>query len=373
MSIRSDERNVTDSAYKVMVMAGGTGGHVYPALAVAAELRHRGCNIIWLGTKKGIEADLVPSAGFAIEWLSISGLRGKSILTLPFAPFRVLFAFLQAVWIMLRQRPDLVLGMGGFASGPGGIAAWLFRRTLMVHEQNAIAGFTNKILSMFAWKVMEAFAGTFPAKVKAWHTGNPLRGELIKLPSPKSRMGIRAGRLRVLVVGGSLGAEVFNTTFPKAIARLPEELRPLIWHQTGKGKLENTLLSYSQLEINVESSENRCVEYIEHMDAAYSWADVVLCRAGAMTISELAIAGVASILVPYPHAVDDHQTANAEVLTKVGGAILLPQQEMQVEKLARLLGSLERDQLQNMAEAAQSQARPDATKVVSDMCMEVMK
>lgn len=364
----------------VMIMAGGTGGHVFPALSLAAVLRARDCDIVWLGTRTGIEARLVPAAGIPIEWLQIGGLRGKSVITLLAAPLRLLRALMQAIGAMRRHRPRVVVGLGGYVTGPGGLAAWLTRRPLVIHEQNAIAGFTNRILAHFAHRVLEAFAGSFGrsrmrrglfgAARDIITVGNPVRAEFFALPEPAIRLAARTGALRVLVVGGSQGARRLNELVPLAVASLLDKLDVQIRHQTGTRMLESTRAAYAEpaqsagLEVRVEP-------FIDDIAAAYAEADLVICRAGALTVSELAAAGVAAILVPFPAAVDDHQTHNARFLVERGAAVLLPERELTAERLAAELLRLGSDRagLQQMAERARSLARPSSAEDVAAICL----
>jgi UDP-N-acetylglucosamine--N-acetylmuramyl-(pentapeptide) pyrophosphoryl-undecaprenol N-acetylglucosamine transferase len=354
----------------VLIMAGGTGGHVFPALAVARYLREKGIEVVWLGTRRGLEARIVPEAGFPIEFISISGLRGKGILGWLLAPVRLCVALWQAVRVCLRCRPGAVLGLGGFVTGPGGIAAWLLRRPLVIHEQNAIAGLTNRLLSRLARRVLEAFPGSFPAGIKTEQTGNPVRIDIAGLPIPATRIGAHRGQCRLLVIGGSLGAQALNEIIPAALAQLPAASRPVVWHQAGQNKDTSTREGYAEVQI-----EARVEPFIADMAAAYSWADLVICRAGALTISELAAAGVGAILVPYPHAVDDHQTRNALYLTEAGAARLILQTELTPETLAQVLRELlsgGREGFINMANAARGLAKPAATQRVAETCLEVM-
>ena len=349
----------------ILIMAGGTGGHVFPALAVANELRARGVPVVWLGTRAGIEARLVTQAGYQIEWLSITGLRGKNTATLMLAPIRLVIACVQALRVLLQRKPGAVLGMGGFVAGPGGLMAWLMRRPLIIHEQNAVAGLTNRLLSRVANQVLEAFPGTFDDSVAA--VGNPVRTEIQRLPDPRSRIANREDALHLLVIGGSLGAQRLNEIVPEAIGLMLEDARPRVLHQTGRAKLETTRQRYNDYGV-----EARIEEFINDMAAAYGWADLVICRAGAMTVFELAAAGVASILVPYPHAVDDHQTANAQYLADAGAAIVKQQRDLTSEWLSETITEMtrQRDRLVSMANAARKIAKPDAASQVADCCMQ---
>lgn len=350
----------------LLVMAGGTGGHVFPALATADWLRQQGWRIEWLGSQRGIENRLVPEAGIPLHRISVTGLRGKGRLSLVLAPFKLLRALWQALAVLRKVNPDLVLGMGGFASGPGGLAAWLLRKPLLVHEQNAIPGLTNRVLAHLSSGLMEAFPGAFAAKYSALHTGNPVRTDISALAAPEQRFSGRQGPLRLLVVGGSLGARAINECLPKALALFPAEQRPEVWHQAGATNTDAARLAYQQLGIEV-----RLDPFIDDMQAAYGWADLVICRAGALTISELAMAGVGSILVPFPAAVDDHQTANSRYLADKRAAILLPQPQLSPERLQQLLQQLgDREQLLAMAQRARALATPHATARVAQQCQE---
>jgi len=345
-------------------MAGGTGGHVFPALAVADELRSRGVDVTWLGTRRGLEADVIPKADIPISYINVSGLRGNGLLGWIMAPLKLLYALWQGLSVMWKVKPRAVLGMGGFVTGPGGIAAWLTRKPLLVHEQNGISGMTNRLLVPFAAVVMEAFPHSI-APGKAIHTGNPVRKNISQLFEAGDKERQINDPLHILVVGGSLGAKALNDVVPEALSSIPADKRPIVWHQTGKKNIDATQANYEQSGV-----EANVVAFIDDMAEAYRWADLVICRAGAMTIAELAIAGVASILVPYPYAVDDHQTSNAKYLTDKQAAILVQQKEFTVEALRKMLADLTANQLQQMARAAHSLALPDATRIVADKCME---
>ena len=350
-------------------MAGGTGGHVFPALAVAEQMRAQGIVVHWLGTRAGLEAKLIPQAGFTIDFISIKGLRGKSVLGWILAPLRILIAVTQAVQVCLRLKPNVVLGMGGFVTGPGGVASWLLRRPLVIHEQNAIPGMTNRWLAKLAKRVLAAFPNSFARQAKLYHTGNPVRASILNLDKPEQRYAEHSGSIRVLIVGGSLGAQALNECVPQALARLDMNTRPQVWHQTGRNKLASTQQDYAAQQVDAQ-----LVEFIDDMDAAYAWADVLICRAGAMTISEISNVGIASILVPYPHAVDDHQTANARYLSQAGAAILIQQVELTPQRLADELRKLiegGRSQLLAMANKALAIAKPHATDDVIRHCLEV--
>ncbi|HET8701166.1 MAG TPA: undecaprenyldiphospho-muramoylpentapeptide beta-N-acetylglucosaminyltransferase [Nitrococcus sp.] len=349
------------------MLAGGTGGHVFPALAVAEELRRRQVGVVWVGTRRGLEARIVPAAGIAVEWLEVRGLRGKGLRGWLGAPGMLLRALWQALWLVGRYRPRAVLGMGGYASGPGALAAWLLRRPLLIHEQNITAGFTNRLLRRLARIVMTGFPEGFAAggTPSIW-TGNPVRAEITRVPAPQLRYATPHEAPRLLVLGGSQGAEALNTIVPAALAELVPEQRPAVRHQTGERTLARTREAYRSHAIAAEVSA-----FIETMADAYSWADLVICRAGALTIAELAVAGVASVLVPFPYAVDDHQTANARYLSRAGAAVLIPERELTAQRLARVLASLlgDRDQLRIMAQRARQQGRPQASARVAELCL----
>ena len=354
----------------VLVMAGGTGGHVFPALAVARELMQRGVPVVWLGTRKGLEAKIIPAEGIRIEWLSVAGLRGKKLSRLLIAPFMLAWSGLQALWVVLRLRPRAVLGMGGFVTGPGGVAAKLLFKPLCIHEQNAIPGLTNRLLAKIANQVCSAFPGVFAPQRKYLVTGNPVRTEIVDLPEPAQRFATRNGRLRLLVLGGSLGAQAINAALPKALAMMKPQERPEVRHQAGARNIEQAREYYRQQGIEVTLTA-----FIDDMAEAYGWADLVLCRAGALTVSELAAAGVGSLLVPYPHAVDDHQTANARFLTDAGAAELLPQQTLTPERLYESLRGFagQRPKLLAMAQAARALAVTDSARQVADLCLALSK
>ena len=353
----------------VLIMAGGTGGHVYPALAVAEYLRQRTVTVVWLGSRQGIESRLVPARGFQMIYIGISGLRGKGVGKWLWAPFMILAAVVDAYFIIRRIKPEAVLGMGGFVSGPGGLAAWLAGVPLYIHEQNSIPGLTNRVLAPLAETAMQGFPGTFTSKTHARTTGNPVRADLIMLPDPEQRSRARpAGPLHLLVIGGSQGARFFNNMLPAVLTRLDETIRMEVWHQTGERNYAAARENYAAVKT---SCTVRIDPYIDDMAAAYAWADIVLCRAGALTIAELCAVGIAAILVPYPYAVDDHQTANARFLCEQGGAVLLHETELHEQKLADLLAEFNqtRDKLLRMARAARQLAVPDATRMVGDICM----
>ncbi len=353
----------------VLIMAGGTGGHVFPALALARLLRSNAREVVWLGTRRGLEARVVPEEGFAIEWLSVGGLRGKGLLTLLAAPFQVLRALLQAVAIVRRHSPGVVVGLGGFVTGPGGLAAWLCRRPLVIHEQNAVAGFTNRCLAPLAREVLCAFPSAFPARVHARVIGNPVRADIAALPAPAVRF---AGRdsIRLLVVGGSLGAAKLNTVVPQALALLQQRpgaaLHLTVRHQSGA-----KLLDAAQDAYRVAGVDAAVSPFIGDMAQALGWADLAICRAGALTVAELSAAGLGALLVPYPHAVDDHQTHNAQFLVAAGAAQCIADHELSAALLAQQLQLLcaDRAQLLAMAEAARRVAHADAAGELLRSCL----
>ncbi|WP_347330805.1 undecaprenyldiphospho-muramoylpentapeptide beta-N-acetylglucosaminyltransferase [Marinimicrobium locisalis] len=353
---------------KALIMAGGTGGHVFPALAVARELQSRGLALAWLGTAKGIEARLVPEADIPLHYLSVQGVRGRGLIGLVKAPFLILLAVVQALNVVRRFNPDVVVGFGGFASGPGGIAARLAGRALVVHEQNAIPGTTNRYLAPLAARVLTAFPTGLK---KAIEVGNPVRREVTALAPPGERFGKREGqRPRLLVLGGSLGAKAINEHVPEALSRLEASERPEVWHQSGAAHAETAAQHYRRL--NVEA---KVEPFIDDMAAAYAWADWVICRAGALTVSELMAVGLAALLIPFPHAIDDHQTHNAAVLVDAGAALAVSQCDLDAEKLAALVREefSDRSRLQAMAEQGRRLARPEAAGVVAEHCIEVSR
>ncbi|PYC20485.1 undecaprenyldiphospho-muramoylpentapeptide beta-N-acetylglucosaminyltransferase [Aquipseudomonas alcaligenes] len=351
----------------VLIMAGGTGGHVFPALACAREFKARGYAVHWLGTPRGIENELVPAAGLPLHLIQVSGLRGKGKLSLLRAPFQLVRALLQARKVVRELQPVCVLGMGGYVTGPGGLAARLNGAPLVIHEQNAVAGTANRSLAPFAKRVCEAFPNTFGKSDKLRTTGNPVREELF-LETPRDALAGRKPRL--LVLGGSLGAEPLNKLLPAALAKLPAELRPQVFHQAGKQHDQITAERYREAAVEAEVAP-----FIKDMARAYAWADLVICRAGALTVSELAAAGLPSFLVPLPHAIDDHQTRNADYLAKEGAAILLPQHATDADQLAAQLTEvlMHPEKLEAMGRTARSLAKPDATRTVVDICLEVAR
>lgn len=348
-----------------MIMAGGTGGHVFPALAVAEELRRRGCAVTWLGTRRGIEAELVPAHQFPITYIEVAGVRGKGPVRKVTAVIQLICALVQALAAVRRLRPQVVVGFGGFVSGPGGVAARLFRIPLVIHEQNAVAGTTNRLLARIATRVLLAFPGALP---RGEHCGNPVRAEIAAVPVQKLPEPEVEHRLRLLILGGSLGAQAINTQAPLTLALLPPAQRPEIWHQAGRQHIDAARAAY------VEAGVVARVEpFIDAMATAYDWADLVLCRAGALTVSELAAAGRGAILVPFPHAIDDHQTRNGEWLVGAGAALLIQQRELTPPGLAALLAELTADpaRVRTLAANARALAMPAATATVATICLEV--
>ncbi|UCV08658.1 undecaprenyldiphospho-muramoylpentapeptide beta-N-acetylglucosaminyltransferase [Dechloromonas denitrificans] len=348
----------------ILIMAGGTGGHIFPALAVADKMRHRGWRVVWLGNPDGMEARLVPQSGFEMVWVKFAALRGKGVLRKLLLPFNLLRGFWQAQKLIRQIAPDVVLGMGGYITFPGGMMASLLGKPLVLHEQNSVAGLANRVLASVADRIATGFPNVLAKG--AW-LGNPVRPEIAAIAPPAERFAERSGALRLLVIGGSLGAQALNEMVPKGMALLAADEQPQIVHQAGEKHLEALKANYAAVGVQAH-----CVPFIEDMAGAYAWADLVICRAGALTIAELAAAGVASILVPFPHAVDDHQTGNAKFLVNVGGAFLLPQDELTPESIS-LIRNYSRSQLLEMAEKARSLAKPDATEEVANICAESAK
>ena len=347
----------------LMVMAGGTGGHIFPGIAVAEELRARGWRIVWMGNPEGMEARIVPPRGYDTAWVRFGALRGKGLLRKLMLPVNLLSGFWQALREIRRARPDVVLGMGGYITFPGGMMAALLGRPLVLHEQNSVAGLANRVLARVADRVLSGFPAVLE---KAEWMGNPVRAEIAAVLPPAERMAGREGPLRVLVVGGSLGAAVLNETVPQALLRLPAEQRPTVVHQAGERQIDALRAAYARAQV-----EGELRAFIDDMAAAYADADLVICRAGALTVAELAAAGVASLLVPFPYAVDDHQTGNARFLADRGGAYLLPQSELTPDRLAGILSSLDRGRLLQMAENARALAKPLAAVAVAHVCAEL--
>lgn len=378
----SDDIAQTDSAEDLLglqkfegktalIMAGGTGGHVFPALAVADILRKSAVDVQWLGTAAGIEARVIPQADIKLHCIDVKGVRGKGKLGLLKAPWLVLKAIWQARKVFKAVRPDVVMGMGGFASGPGAVAAKLCGVPLVIHEQNARAGMTNRLSLPMAKRKLAAFPGAFGDDHQKGIeiVGNPIRGDILNIEPCAQRYAKRSSSINLLIVGGSLGAAVINQVVPQALALLDEELRPKVWHQSGANKDRQTQQFYDEAGVTAE-----VVPFIDDMQSAYSWADLVICRAGALTVSELAIAGVASILVPHLYAVDDHQTANARYLADAGAALLLDQKSLDSQTLAGMISDINsRELLASMAEKALSAASPKASEIVANVCLEEIR
>ncbi|HEV8443752.1 MAG TPA: undecaprenyldiphospho-muramoylpentapeptide beta-N-acetylglucosaminyltransferase [Steroidobacteraceae bacterium] len=363
--------SMADKKAPILIMAGGTGGHVFPALALARLMCAESREVIWLGTRAGLEARVVPAENIAIEWLSMSGLRGKGAATLLAAPFKLLQSIWQALGIIRRRKPALVVGFGGFVTGPGGVAAWLMRRPLLIHEQNAIAGYSNRCLAHIARRVLAAFPNAFPRGVDVRVVGNPVRADILLQPAPPERFARREGALRLLVVGGSLGAARLNTVVPFAIAQLAQAGIALhVRHQAGERGIDAARAAYREAGVSGDVTP-----FIDDMAQAYADADLVICRAGALTISELAAVGVASVLVPFPAAVDDHQTVNAQFLVREGAAVLIADRDLTPERLVTELKSLcqGRGKLLAMAERARLVAKPRAAADLAAACRELLE
>ncbi len=348
----------------LLIMAGGTGGHIFPALAVAEKMRDSGWRVVWLGNPDGMEARLVPQHGFEMVWVKFAALRGKGLLRKLLLPLNLLRGFWQAQKVIRQVQPDVVLGMGGYITFPGGMMAALLGKPLVLHEQNSVAGLANRVLAGVADRIATGFPNVLNKGV--W-LGNPVRPEIARIAPPAVRFAERSGALRLLVIGGSLGAQALNEMVPQGMALLGENEQPQIVHQAGEKHIEALKANYAAVGVQAH-----CVSFIEDMAGAYEWADLVICRAGALTVAELAATGVASILVPFPHAVDDHQTGNARFLVNVGGAFLLAQRELTPDAIA-LIRNYSRGQLLEMAEKARSLAKPDATAELANLCAEIAK
>ncbi|WP_449423245.1 undecaprenyldiphospho-muramoylpentapeptide beta-N-acetylglucosaminyltransferase [Rhodanobacter lindaniclasticus] len=355
----------TADSRPVLIMAGGTGGHIFPGLAVAECLRGQGVPVAWLGAVGGMETRVVPAQGIELHTVTVGGLRGKGWKTRLLAPLMLLRALVASLALLRRLRPRSVLSMGGYVAGPGGLAAWLLRRPLLVHEQNRVAGFTNRKLAALARRVLSGFAGALP---RAQWVGNPVRAAIGALPPPAQRMTEHTGRARLLVLGGSLGARALNVSLPQALAQIDAAQRPEVLHQCGSRGLDEARAAYAQAGV-----EANVVAFIDDMAAAYGWADLAVCRAGALTLAELSAAGLGALLVPFPHAVDDHQTRNAEALVAVGAADILQENELDIQTLAQRLTALlgDRPHLLAMADAARTLAKPDAAQTIARACVEV--
>ncbi len=360
-----------------LIMAGGTGGHVYPALAVAEALRDAGWRVVWLGTREGMEARIVPERGFEMAWIKFAGVRGKGLLRLAFLPFHILAAFWQSLRAMSRVRPDIAVGLGGYVAFPGGMMAVLLGKPLVIHEQNSVAGLTNRVLACLADRVLLGLPGAFGhgidkplpcGKANTEWVGNPVRPAIAALAAPSERYAGRTGPLRLLVIGGSLGARALNQIVPQTIAQMHPEARPEVRHQSGARNIDELKANYAAVGIEAD-----CRAFIDDMAEAYAWCDVVLCRAGASTIAELAAAGVPAGMVPFPSAVDDHQTLNAAFLADAGAGWLLPQDKLNAVELATWLGSLSRTELLERATQARALGKPAATTQMTDIIKEYVK
>lgn len=353
---------------RVLIMAGGTGGHVFPALATARYLQQQGTEIEWLGTSAGIEARIVPDAKIKLHYIDVAGVRGQGVMRLLKAPLKIFHSIMQARAVIRAFKPDCVIGMGGFVTGPGGVAAFLSGVPLFIHEQNAIPGFTNRMLSHFARRVFQAFPGAFPQGRKVMTTGNPVRAEIAAIPAPEKRWQEHGGPVRLLVVGGSQGAVALNKVVPEAFALLDHQKFEIL-HQTGQKDADPTRERYVALGIKANVTP-----FITDMAEAYAWADAVICRSGALTVSEIAAAGIGALLVPYPFAVDDHQTKNAEFLVNGGAAQLTQQKDLSAAKLAELISThfSAREPLCEMAKASRKLAQPRATELLVNACVEAL-
>lgn len=347
----------------LMVMAGGTGGHVYPAMAVADYMQAQGWEVVWLATEGGMENKLIEGKNYRKAMITMRGVRGKGLLGWVLLPIKLATALKQSYAAIQQNQPTVVLGMGGFAAFPGGIIAKFLGKPLVIHEQNSIAGLTNKTLAVFANRVLAAFPSAFGNR--AYLAGNPIRHEITELPSPQQRYGGRTGNLKLLILGGSLGATALNEVIPKALAKLPKEVRPEVIHQAGEKHLIKLEANYIEAGVKAETKA-----FINNMAEMYGWADLVVCRAGALTVAELACVGVASVLVPFPYAVDDHQTYNAKYLSDVGAAKLIQQKDLSVLVATEVINNLTREICLQMAIKAKQLAKPEATSVVAKICME---
>ena len=348
----------------LMVMAGGTGGHVYPAMAVADYLKNLGWNIVWLCTEGGMENRLIENKGYEKAMITMRGVRGNGLMGWILLPVKLAKAFTQSVSAIRQYQPNVVLGMGGFAAFPGGLMAKLLGKPLVIHEQNSVAGLTNKVLEKFATRVLAAFPSAFGSKAQL--VGNPVRKDITHVAAPENRMRANTGVLNMLVVGGSLGAQALNEVIPKALAEIAIENRPQVVHQAGEKHISTLQANYQAAGVSADAKA-----FINNMADMYAWADVVICRAGALTVAELSAAGMASVLVPFPHAVDDHQTSNARYLSDACAAILVPQPEFTVQKVVALLKDLNHEKCLEMAIKARALGKPEATASVAKICMEV--
>jgi UDP-N-acetylglucosamine--N-acetylmuramyl-(pentapeptide) pyrophosphoryl-undecaprenol N-acetylglucosamine transferase len=351
----------------ILIMAGGTGGHIFPALAVAEHLRAQGWNAVWLGIHGGMEERLIPPRGYTMAWVRFAGVRGRGLLAAALLPLNLLIAFWQSARAIFAHRPDVVLGMGGYVSFPGAMMASLLNRPLVIHEQNSVAGLANRVLAKLADRVLTTFPQAFGESTAVIWTGNPVRQEIVSMAPPENRYAARAGQLRVLVVGGSQGAQVLNTVMPDALALLAPAARPRVVHQAGARHDAAVRSRYQERGVAAD-----VVAFIDDMAARYAETDLIVCRAGATTVAEIAAAGIASLLVPYPHSVDDHQTINARFLADRGAALLIPQGELTAQRLAEALGGFTRERLLAMAQAARAGGRPEATRSVAQACVELV-
>ncbi|HJU27029.1 MAG TPA: undecaprenyldiphospho-muramoylpentapeptide beta-N-acetylglucosaminyltransferase [Rhodanobacteraceae bacterium] len=356
-----------NDAAPVLIMAGGTGGHIFPGLAVAEVLRARAVPVLWLGAAGGMEARLVTTRNIPLREVPVSGVRGKNVLTRLAAPWMMLRALQASLRILREEKPRSVLSLGGYVAGPGGIAAWLTRRPLLVHEQNRVPGFTNRTLARLAQRVLAGFADAFPPKVRADWTGNPVRADIAALPPPENRFAGRGERMSLLVLGGSRGARTLNLRVPDALALIPEDRRPRVLHQCGADHVEATRAAYARAQVEAE-----IVPFIEDMVSAYAHADLAICRAGALTLAELAAAGLGAILIPFPFAVDDHQTRNAQAFVEADAAELVQERDFQAARFASRVERLLTDRAKPlaMAQAARTLARPEAAETIARHCLE---
>lgn len=348
----------------LMVMAGGTGGHVYPAMAVADNLKSLGWKIVWLCTEGGMENRLIEGKGFDKATISMQGVRGKGLLGWLLLPIKLTKAFTQSLKALKQHQPNVVLGMGGFAAFPGGLMTRFLGKPLVVHEQNSVAGLTNKVLAKVATRLLVAFPAAFDKN--AMLVGNPVRQEIVDIPPPESRFEGRRGALRLLIIGGSLGAQALNEVIPQAIAQLPEEQRPEVIHQAGTKHIEGLNKNYALAGVKADTKA-----FINDMASMYAWADFIICRAGALTVAEVSAVGLGALMVPFPHAVDDHQTTNAAYLQNGGAAWVIQQSELTAAKIVKILAELDRDNCLAMAKKARVLGKPEATANVAKICMEV--
>jgi UDP-N-acetylglucosamine--N-acetylmuramyl-(pentapeptide) pyrophosphoryl-undecaprenol N-acetylglucosamine transferase len=356
----------------ILIMAAGTGGHVFPALAIAQELSAQGVTIEWLGTPAGMENELLANTGIRIHPISVKGLAGGGIARIMTAPFMIAIAVFQSMRVINRLKPACVLGMGGFVSGPGGVATKIMGRRLVIHEQNAVAGITNKILARIADRVLEAFPDTFDIGSRVMHTGNPVRADITSLNKSFDDVVTSKRPLRLLILGGSQGAAVLNDVIPELLEKGDLTHALEIWHQTGKLSLSQTRGKYQSIESELLAT-CRVDAFIDDMAAAYAWADLVLCRSGASTVSELAVAGMASILVPYPHHADNQQLRNAQWLSRADAALIVEQSELSATALSHIIADLDRnrDKLRTMSQQARTLAIANAGELIAAQCLEV--